>query len=1133
MADPLALARERVLLLDGAMGTAIQELGLPEEAFGDHPGCYEALVLSAPERVAAVHRAYLEVGADLVETNTFGGSALDLAEHGLAARCAELNAAAARLARAEAGRFSTAERPRFVAGSIGPGARLPSLGQVAYAELRAAYRPQIEGLLAGGVDLLLIETVQDLLQARAALAAARDAMRGARQVPVWVSVSVETSGSLLTGSDLGAVVAALEPLGVDGLALNCATGPAPMRPHLEALARAWPGLMGVYPNAGLPLPEGAGVRYPEGPEELAAVLGRLLDSLPLSFVGGCCGTTPAHIARLRALLDARPGRPDPPAREGQAASLASLFTAVAIEQRPPPLYIGERANATGSRAFREVLVRGDHEAAFELMAEQAEHGSHAADLSVSFAGQDELGHMRELVERAARGCRLPLVIDSSSLEAVSLALERYPGRALVNSVHLEDGGAHLERLGPIAREHGAALVCLCIDEHGMARTARQKLAVAERLVARCVDRHGFRPRDLFIDPLTFTVGSGDKSLRDAARETLEAVRLIRARLPGVHTVLGVSNVSYGLSPACRRVLNSVFLALALEAGLTAAILNPRHILPLPELPEEALRLATDVLLARGAEPLEAFLRHFAGSPEELASGAAALRTLAPQEAVFQGVLRGRSAELLARLPELLAELPAERVLGEVLLPAMREVGELFGAGRLQLPFVLRSAEAMKRAVDALRPRLGAMARGEARPKRLLLATVRGDVHDIGKNLVSILVSNSGFDVIDLGIKVPVATILAEARQRSVDAVGMSGLLVTSALVMAENLRAMADAGLALPVLVGGAALTPEFTREVLAPAYPTGQVIYCADAFEGLRAMRRLAAGQPVAAGPACASAPAPAGLPRDAYPPGPLPILPREPPRPPFLGSRVLEEVPLPELFGRLNELVLHRGRWGYRRGALARADHARLVEREVRPRQAALVRLVEREGLFQPRVVYGFFEARGQGDEVHIAHAGRTWRFGFPRRRREPRLCLADFVRPDGDLVGLFAVSLGDRVRERGGALLAGDGYLDYFLLHGLAVEATEALAEYAHERMRRELGIGEERPLDWQARVGQAYRGSRYGFGYPAAPDLAAHRAVFELLEPGRIGLALGEGYQLVPEYATVALVLHHPQAKYFVP
>ncbi|HOX45882.1 MAG TPA: homocysteine S-methyltransferase family protein [Myxococcota bacterium] len=1127
MADLLALARERVLLLDGAMGTAIQDLRLPAEAFGAHAGCLEALVLTAPERVAGIHRAYLEAGADLVETDTFGASPQVLGEFGLAGRCEELNEAAARLARVEAARLSSPGRPRFVAGSVGPGTRLPSLGQGSYAELRAGFRRQIEGLLAGGVDLLLIETVQDLLQARAALGAARDAMAASRRVPLWVSVTVEPGGSLLTGSDLGAVVAVLEPLGVDVLGLNCGTGPVPMRPHLEALARTWPGLLGVYPNAGLPRACAGGVRYPEGPEELAAALASFLDSLPLSFVGGCCGTTPAHIRRLAELLGGRAPRPRP-APEPRP-QLASLFSAVPIAQQPPPLYIGERANATGSRAFRDALLGGDHRAAFELLDAQAEQGSHAADLSVAFAGQDEPRHMRALVELAARGCRLPLVIDSNSVDAIQLALELYPGRAAVNSVNLEDGGARADRLGPLAREHGAALICGCIDEQGMAMTARRKLEVAERLVERCVGRYGLRPGDLLVDPLTFTVGSGDASLRAAAQETLEGLRLIRARLPGVHTLLGISNVSFGLSARSRPVLNSVFLEAALRAGLTAAILDPRHILPLPSLPPEEVRLAEALLLDRrdgGREPLQAFVEHFAGRPAAPAAAEAA--ELGPREAVFQGVLHGRGSQVLARLPALLGELPAGAVLDEVLLPAMRRVGELFGAGELQLPFVLKSAEAMKLAVDALRPRLGAGRRSADRPRRLLLATVRGDVHDIGKNLVDIILSNNGVEVLDLGIKVPVETIVRQAREHAVDAVGMSGLLVSSALVMAENLRAMSDQGLRLPVLVGGAALTPGFVRDVLAPAYPGGEVIYCADAFDGLRAMQRLdAGGPPPAPGPAVGAG----ELPRDAYPPGPLALQEVTPPRPPFLGSRVVEDIRLQDVLAYLNPVALVRGRWGYRRGGLTRAEYEQVLEREVRPRQAALLELVAREELFRPRLVYGFFEARGQGERVRIADGGREHVLEFPRRRREPRLCLADFVRPDGDVLGLFAVSLGDEAVRRGRQVLARDGYLDYFLLHGLAVEATEALAELAHARLRQELGIGEPRPLGWQELVTQRYRGSRYGFGYPAAPDLSAHRLVFELLRPERIGLALAEGFQLVPEYATVALVLHHPQAKYF--
>ena len=1123
--DFLDLARQRIVLLDGAMGTAIQSLALPEAAYAGRAGCHEILALTEPDRLLEIHRAYLAAGADVVETNTFGGSPLVLAEYDLAERTEEINEAAARLARQAADESSTPERPRFVAGAIGPGTKLPSLGQITFDTLVQGYRRQIGGLLDGGVDLLQIETVQDLLQAKAALAAAEDVMAVKRRVPLYVSVTIEQTGTLLTGTDMAGVIAVLEPFPIDVLGLNCATGPRPMRPHLETLCRLWPGLIGVYPNAGLPLPCAGGVSYPETPEELAGALAGFLNDLPISIVGGCCGTTPAHIARLAAAVA---GRRAPARRPIETApAVASLFGAVAIRQDPPPLFIGERANATGSKAFRDTILAGDYDAAFEILVEQAEHGSHAADLSVAYAGQDELRHMDALMLRAARECPLPISIDSNLADSVELALKRYPGRAIVNSVNLEDGGRRADLVGPLAKRFGAGLICLTIDEAGMAMTTARKLEVARRLVDRCVGQYGLRRHDLFLDALTFTIGSGDPSLKTAALETIAAIRRIKAEIPGVHTLLGVSNVSFGLSMKSRRVLNSVFLDECLKAGLDAAILNPRHIVPLAQLDETDVRRALNLIHDRtegGIDPLEAFINHFAGRTD--LDDAEPEAGLPPAEAVRQAIIKGRPPQLAANLDALLAAQPAEAILNDLLMPAMQHVGELFGAGKMQLPFVLKSAEAMKRAVDHIKPHFSATAaRGPM--KKLLLATVRGDVHDIGKNLVDIIVTNNGFEVVNLGIKVPVEVIEAEIGRQRPDAVGMSGLLVSSAMVMAENLRAMTDAGVGLPVLVGGAALTPEYVRETLKPAYPNGSVTYCADAFAGLRAMQEIAAGlaprdpDPVSAG----------ALPRDSFPPEPLVLEEVAPPVPPFWGDRIVTGIDLDAVAGYLNEIALFRGRWGYRRGSLPAEEFQRIMRDEVRPRYREIWRIVKTEQLFDPRAVYGYFHGRGQGDAVVIDHQGRELRFDFPRRQAEPRLNIADFVRSDGDVVGFFVVTLGDAAVTRGREIFTRNEYLDYFLLHGLAVEVTDALAEYVHALMRHELGIGDARPLDLQEIVTQAYRGSRYGFGYPACPDLSQHTQVWDLLHPERVGVSLAEGFQMVPEYSTAAIVIHHPRAKYF--
>ncbi len=1120
--DLLAAAEERILVLDGAMGTEIQALRLPDSAFAGNFGCNEILVQTAPDRIRDIHRAYLAAGADVIETDTFGANPLMLGEYDAAELTEELNAAAARLAREAVAEFH--DKPRFVAGSVGPGAKLATLGQVSYDELRAGYLRQIRGLLAGGVDFLLFETVQDLLQVKAALAAAREAMAGGPRLPLYVSVTVEQTGSLLTGSDMSAVVAALRPFGIDALGLNCATGPLAMRPHLEALADQWPGLIGVYPNAGLPMPCATGICYPEEPAPFAATLGHFLAELPIHFVGGCCGTTPAHIRRL---VETAAGRKPAPRRARFVPAIASLFNAVAMRQDPPPLFVGERANATGSRAFRDALLAADHDAAFEILNEQGDYGSHAADLSVAYAGQDEAQHMAAMMRRAARECRLPIFIDSTSAAVVEAALKLYPGRAVVNSINLEDGGKRADIVGPLAQRFGAALICLTIDEQGMAMTAERKFAVAKRLVELCVDRYGLRPEDLFVDALTFTIGSGDPTLKTAALETLAAIRRIKAEIPGVHCLLGLSNVSFGLSLKSRRVLNSVFLDLALRAGLDAAILNPKHIVPLAQLDETDVRRALDLIENRpvdGGDPLEAFLNHFAGRPD--LESDEKIAELPPDQAVFEGIVAGKTPLILRNLEPLLVERSAESILNDLLVPAMKKVGELFGAGRMQLPFVLKSAEAMKRTVDVLRPHFVA-ADGGRQAKRLLLATVRGDVHDIGKNLVDIIVGNNGFGIVNLGTKVPVDTIVAEARAQRADVIGMSGLLVSSAMIMAENLRAMTDLDVRLPVLVGGAALTPEYVRDVLKPAYPRGSVTYCADAFAGLKAMQEIAAGRT----PADPPAPRASTMPRDALPPGPMIVEKIAPPTPPFWGDRLVRNVNLDSVLSYINKVVLFRGRWGYRRGELPKDDFFRVMRDEVRPKYRQILQVVKGEKLFVPQFAYGYYRARGEGDAIVVERDGRSWRFEFPRRAAEPRICLADFVRPDGDVVGFFVATLGGAAAAGEQEIFRRHEFLDYYLLHGLAVEATDALAEYAHEIMRRELGVGEDHRLDWQELVTQKYRGSRYGFGYPACPDLAAHRAVFELLQPQRLGVTLAEADQMVPEFTTAAIVLHHPQAKYF--
>ncbi|MDY0149037.1 MAG: homocysteine S-methyltransferase family protein [Kiritimatiellia bacterium] len=826
----------RRLLLDGAMGTQIQDRPPTPAAWGDYEGCNEWLNLSAPELIHDIHAAYFAAGSDAVETNSFGSAPLTLGDYQLAARAKDISQAAARIARAAADAAQAGDgRPRFVLGSVGPGTRLATLGQVSFDELYGGYQEQMSGLLEGGADGLIIETCQDLLQIKAAVAAANQVMGERRTTALYVSVTVETTGTLLVGSSIWAVMAALEPYPIDVLGLNCATGPEAMQRHLEALARQWRGFMGCMPNAGLPTLVDGQVHYPLGPQAYRAAFMPVADAVGLNIVGGCCGTTPEHIRELRRALGEATA--PPPRSVTTPEQVTSVFTPVDLSQEPPPLYVGERANATGSKKFREALLAERLDTAFDLLVEQDEGVAHILDLSVAYAGRDERADMSALVARAARECRLPLMIDSTQLDVVEAALKLHGGRLLINSINFEAGEEKAEHLVALARRFGAGLVALTIDETGMAMTAERKVEIAGRLIAFCEAR-GLRRGDLLIDALTFTVCSGDGALRDAAKETLAAIRRIHQDFPGVRTILGLSNISFGLKPAARKVLNTVFLDRCLKAGMEACIINTATLAPLTALAPAGVRLAEKLLDndASDGDPLEQYLQYFEAEVSEADAAAEAAAQTPPQQ-VAAALIKGKAALLDTAIPALLSEMPAEDILNGYLIPAMKEVGRLFNEGILQLPFVLKSAEVMKQAVDQIKPHLTADSGGAA--GLLVIGTVAGDVHDIGKNLVDIILSNNGYQVVNLGVKVPVETMIEAVKESHADALGMSGLLVKSVQVMRDNLRAMASAGLDIPVLLGGAALTEDFTIHDCQPVYP-GPVRYCKDAFDSLAAFREL-----------------------------------------------------------------------------------------------------------------------------------------------------------------------------------------------------------------------------------------------------------------------------------------------------
>ncbi len=1114
------------LLLDGAAGTYLQGCEITPEQWGTVEGCNEWLNLSAPEMIRGLHRAYLEAGADAVETNSFGASPVTLGEYALADRAYEINKAAATLARECADEFSTSEQPRYVFGSIGPGTKLPSLGQITFDELCNGYRIQIQGLLDGGIDGLLIETCQDPLQIKAALAAADDVLGPKSDIVRYVSVTVEASGTLLVGTSPAAAATLLAPYPIDVLGLNCATGPDAMEHHLDTFNELWPTGLACMPNAGMPEARVDGtVNYPLQPEAFSNKVAALAKTYGLSIVGGCCGTTPEHIKALRAqLTDAR--SQESKIRNPQS-SVSSLFSAVDLTQEPAPLYIGERANATGSRKFRDTLLADDYENAFHILTEQEETGAHVLDLSCGYAGRDERKDIRELVPRMARECTAPMMIDSTSAEVIEDALKCYGGRALINSINFEDGGERAERVVPLAKRFGAALVALTIDEKGMAMNADEKFAIAKRLVEFCVER-GLKPEDLLIDPLTFTLCSGDDTLRDAALQTLEAIRRIKAELPGVRTLLGLSNISFGLKPALRKVINSVFLHQAIEAGMDACIIHVAAIVPLNEIPDE-LREGAEALLANdqsNGDPLENYINLFENVVEE---EEIAVEERPAAEVLREAIIRGKIPWLAPAVPDLLKEHTAEHILNETLLPAMKEVGRLFNNGTLQLPFVLKSAEVMKRAVDQIKPFMKKSAAGDRVPL-VVLATVAGDVHDIGKNLVGIILSNNGFDVVDIGIKVPVEQMIDAVKEHGATALGMSGLLVKSTAVMAKNMKLLEHAGLKMPILLGGAALSKEFVDQACRPHY-SGGVVYCKDAFAGLATMQELKDTGTLPKPTRSESLDRPTGSNSSSGATHPEKPIRTDVPVPHVeINTWVSKELSLSELYPYLDETGLIKGAWGYKQGALTDEEYQNLLKEEILPNLGKIKKMAE--GVFKPKMIHGFFNCRSNGDTFYLTNPanGEEIPMSFPRQKQAPNHCLADFFRPDHDICALAAVTLGCQVMEKEQELRAADRYQDYLLFHGLAVMTAEALAEYGHKQIR-EIWGSDEGNLSlseiWKKKLDQ----SRFGFGYAACPDLAMNKVCCDLLNTDRIGLNVTELFMADPEVSTFALITHHPQSYYF--
>jgi 5-methyltetrahydrofolate--homocysteine methyltransferase len=1171
---PLLVAlSQRVLVADGAMGTMLQAAEPSLDDFDGLEGCNEILNVTRPDIVRSVHRAYFEAGVDAVETNTFGANLANLAEYGIQDRIFELAHAGAALARAEADEFSTPDQPRFVLGSVGPGTKLPTLGHTPFRDLRDAYQQQAAGMLEGGVDAVIVETCQDLLQAKSAIIGARRAMAASGiTVPVIVHVTVETTGTMLLGSEIGAALTALAPLHPDFIGLNCATGPAEMSEHLRYLSKHAQLGVSAMPNAGLPELGPKGAVYPLSPDELATALRGFVTEFGLGLVGGCCGTTPEH---LRTVVDAVREVQPAGRRPRDEPGLSSLYQQVPFQQESSVLMIGERTNTNGSKAFRDAMLEGRWNDCIEIARAQTRDGAHVLDVCIDYVGRDGAVDMAEMAGRMATASTLPIMLDSTEPPVIKAGLERLGGRSIINSVNYEDGDGPESRFAkvmPMVVEHGAAVVALTIDEQGQARTADHKVAIAERLITDLTGTWGIAESDIMIDCLTFTIATGLEESRKDGLETIKAIRELKRRHPDVQTTLGLSNISFGLNPAARQVLNSVFLAECADAGLDSAIVHASKILPMARIPEEQRTVALDLIHDRrreGYDPLNRLLELFEGATTKggKETRAAELAALPLDERLQRRIVDGERNGLEADLEEALLSRSALEIINDTLLAGMKTVGELFGSGAMQLPFVLTSAEVMKTAVAHLEPY---MEKADSEGKgTIVLATVKGDVHDIGKNLVDIILSNNGYQVVNIGIKQPVSAILTAADEANADAIGMSGLLVKSTVVMKENLEEMNARGIAerFPVLLGGAALTRSYVENDLAGIF-NGDVRYARDAFEGLHLMDRVmsrkrgldpaldAAEEAKVADRKArhersrriAEARRVAAEDEEAVSVGRSDVAIDNPvPRPPFWGSRVIKGIPLADYAGMLDERATFMGQWGLRGAKGGRGpSYEELVEKEGRPRLRYWLDRLQTEHALEAAVVYGYYPCVSEGDDLVILaepriDAAEVTRFTFPRQRRDKRLCLSDFFRPretgETDVVTFSLVTMGQRVADFANELFAANSYRDYLEVHGLSVQLTEALAEFWHQRIRSELmftdgsNAAAEDADNVEAFFDLGYRGARYSFGYPACPEVEDQTKLVPMLQPERIGVELSEEFQWHPEQSTAALVTHHPEASYF--
>jgi len=1163
MANLLDTLKERIVVFDGAMGTNLQVQNLSLDDFGGprFEGCNENLLVTRPDAVENVHAAFLDVGCDVVETNSFNGTPVDFAEYDIADKAYDMNVLAAKLAKRVAADYFTKDKPRWVAGSMGPGRKLPTLGHISFKELRDAYAVQARGLLDGGVDLLIVETCQDLLQTKAALAAIFGHFKESRRrVPVIAQVTIEVFGTMLNGTEISAALTALAPFPIDVVGMNCGTGPKHMTESIRYICDNAPLPVSVLPNAGLPSVVEGQMHYDETPESFTAQLVHFASDFGANIVGGCCGTTPAH---LRLVVEAMQQITPKQRHATTVPAASSIYIQQPYVQDASFLIVGERVNASGSKKMRDLLNAEDWDGLVALGKEQEREGAHILDVNVDFVGRDGEADMHELASRLVTNVKLPLMFDSTEWQKMEAGLQHAGGKSILNSTNYEDGVPRFVKVIDLAKTYGASVVIGTIDEDGMARTAEGKVKIATRAYEQATNELGLPASDIFFDALALPISTGIEEDRRNALETIAAIKQIKAELPGAFTILGVSNISFGLNPAARVVLNSVFLHDAVEAGLDSAIVNASKIEPLNRIGEQELKVARELIYDERKfegdvcvyDPLTEFTKLFEGVKAKSTKKASKGETV--EERLKNHIIDGEKIGLEDELRLGLEKYSALDIINNILLDGMKVVGDLFGSGQMQLPFVLQSAEAMKAAVRFLEPFMdkkgGATAKGT-----MVLATVKGDVHDIGKNLVDIILTNNGYKVLNLGIKQSIEAILQAYNENGADAIGMSGLLVKSTLIMRENLELMNERGIKVPVVLGGAALTRKYVEDDLKSIYK-GQLYYARDAFAGLHTMDELV-GETGPAGEKHAEAATPdvaedaedligeeakLGIRKTTRPrkltgdtthtvrsnvSRDVPI-----PTPPFYGSRVVERVSLADVFSFINETALFKGQWQFKQGRMPLEEYQALVREKVRPIYQELKKRSAQEKLLEPKVVYGYYECQSEGNDLIVYNEGKEVRFTFPRQPAGKHLCLADFFasKDSGkmDVVAFHLVTVGRRASEYSRELFKSDNYSDYLYFHGLSVESAEALAELWHKRIREELGIAGADSPELTRLFKQEYQGSRYSFGYPACPRLEDQEKLFTLLDPSRIDVELSEEFQLEPEQSTSAIIVHHPEAKYF--